>query len=298
MKGTTARLSRTITWAGSRQAFLTIRLLVDKALVDDAYRAYAYFRWVDDFIDSPIRSDSERTSFIQRQRDLVEHLYVDEQPPVLCREEEIDVDLINNDSGTNNGLQSYIRTMMDVMEFDASRKGRLISEQELTWYSDHLGKAVVDCIQYFIGNEYSYPHEPDQYKTAVAAHIVHMLRDMQQDISNGFFNIPGEFLQANGIQSGDVENQFLRDWVHDRVTQSRGLFKEGKAYLETTGVLRYRVAGHWYAARFEVVLDAIERDEYVLRSSYNKHLQPLGWLKLPATGIMPALRHIVRSNRP
>ncbi len=51
MTNTTARLARRITWASSKQSYLTARLLADRDLADDCLRAYAYFRWADDRID-------------------------------------------------------------------------------------------------------------------------------------------------------------------------------------------------------------------------------------------------------
>jgi hypothetical protein len=45
-------LASSITKAGSYQTYYTIRFLVDRERVDDAYRAYAYFRWVDDVLDA------------------------------------------------------------------------------------------------------------------------------------------------------------------------------------------------------------------------------------------------------
>jgi phytoene/squalene synthetase len=44
-------LAPSITKAASKQTYYTIRLLADRARVADAYRAYAYFRWVDDVLD-------------------------------------------------------------------------------------------------------------------------------------------------------------------------------------------------------------------------------------------------------
>ena len=41
-----------ITKAASKQTYYTIRFLVDRERVDDAYRAYGYFRWVDDVLDA------------------------------------------------------------------------------------------------------------------------------------------------------------------------------------------------------------------------------------------------------
>jgi hypothetical protein len=62
-----AELARTITKRGSLQTYYTARLMVDKDLVDDFLRAYAYFRWIDDVIDIEARSDQERLAFIEEQ---------------------------------------------------------------------------------------------------------------------------------------------------------------------------------------------------------------------------------------
>ena len=48
----TSSLASAITKAASKQTYYTIRFLVDRPLVDDAFRAYAYFRWVDDVVDA------------------------------------------------------------------------------------------------------------------------------------------------------------------------------------------------------------------------------------------------------
>ncbi len=47
-----------ITKAASKQTYYTIRFLVDRARLEDAYRAYAYFRWVDDVLDAGSGSGS------------------------------------------------------------------------------------------------------------------------------------------------------------------------------------------------------------------------------------------------
>jgi len=46
----TADLARTITRASSKQSYYTARLMVDKDLEVDCFRAYGYFRWVDDMV--------------------------------------------------------------------------------------------------------------------------------------------------------------------------------------------------------------------------------------------------------
>ena len=136
MNDSTADLARSITLVGSKQAYFTARLLIDRDLMDDFYRAYAYFRWTDDIIDVSSQSDDERIAFIRRQRDLIDRLYSDGRTDDLTPEEEILADLISHDRGENSGLQSFIRNMFAIIEFDAYRKGQLIGEEELTWYSN------------------------------------------------------------------------------------------------------------------------------------------------------------------
>lgn len=51
-------LAAAIPRAASKQTYSTIHLFFDRGRVDDAYRDYAYFRWVDDRLD---REGSPRT---------------------------------------------------------------------------------------------------------------------------------------------------------------------------------------------------------------------------------------------
>jgi phytoene/squalene synthetase len=68
-------LAASITRAASQQTYSTIRFLVDKNLADDAYRAYAYFRWLDDQIDQPAIPRAERLAFVKRQQTLMNACY-------------------------------------------------------------------------------------------------------------------------------------------------------------------------------------------------------------------------------
>ena len=304
MSDTTAILAQAITWAGSKQTYFTARLMVDRDLVDDFYRAYAYFRWADDIVDAApsidggasndisSQSDDERIAFIRRQKELIERLYTGERPYDLTPEEEMVADLISHDRGENSGLQSFIRNMFAIIEFDAYRRGRLISQAELTWYSDCLAKSVTDGIQYFVGNGHPYPATEDRYQAAFAAHIAHLLRDTFLDTADGFINIPREYVETHGISPEDVDSPPFRAWVRGRVELARRYFREGKRYLDDLESLRCKIVGYWYCARFEGVLDTIERDGYVLRAGYNERRKLSTWLMMAWLGISLTLRHI------
>jgi len=306
---TSADLARAITWAGSKQTYYIARLMVDKDLVDDFFRAYAFFRWVDDIVDAAPsvdggasndglpRSDGERIFFIKRQGELIEQLYRNERPDGLAPEEEMIADLIAHSREEHSGLRSFIRNMFAIIEFDALRKGRLISQQELAWYTDCLSKSVVDGLQCFIGNRHPYPARNNLYLSASAAHIAHLLRDTIQDTSDGFINIPGEYLEAHGVGPGDIDSPPFRAWVQMRVELGRRYFREGKRYLDELDVLRCSIVGHWYCARFECVLNAIERDGYILRAGYRERYRLSSWLRMIWLGVSVTLRHVARRGR-
>jgi phytoene/squalene synthetase len=276
-----------ITYSSSKQTYYTARFWVDRDLVDDFFRAYAYCRWADDVIDISSASDKERTSFIERQQEIITRCYRNERVESLSPEEQIVAELIRNDRFEKSGLQSFIRSILDIIEFDAKRKGELISQDELTWYTDRLGRGVIDGLQYFIGNGYPYPRASNQYLAATAAHITHLLRDTVPDIANGFVNIPREYLESHKLNPDDLTHPDLIAWVRSRIKLARDKFQRGKQYINSLKVLRCKIVGQWYCARFEDVLNQVERDGYILRERYDgskiRSFAKLGRLSLITT---------------
>lgn len=261
-------LPRAITKAASPHSFYTVRLLVDRGRVHDAFRAYAYFRWVDDSLDSGTLSEAERLAFIQRQQRLIACSYRGEVVPNLCAEEQLLADVIHADPALDSGLALYIHNLLWVMVFDAHRRGRVISEVELTEYSYRLAAAVTESLHYFIGHNADSPHDETRYLAVVGAHITHMLRDTYDDLAAGYFNVPAELLDRHGLTPHDVSSEPYVEWVKSRVAQARDCFAVGRRYLDRVGSRRCRLAGYAYMARFEHVLDCIEADGYQLRPSY------------------------------
>lgn len=264
----TGSISRSITRAASRQTFYIIRLLADPERADDAYRAYAYFRWVDDWLDRPGRAYSECGTFAARQRHLIDRCYAGNPPASTCLQESILVDLIRRDPDRDSPLAAYIDNMMAVMSFDTVRRGRLISQVELNAYQRHLAVAVTEAMHYFIGHCEAAPRSTDRYLAVTAAHVTHMLRDTREDLQAGYFNISSEFLRARGISPVDVDGDAYRDWVRLRIDLARRYFAAGKRYFRQVGNWRCRLAAYAYTARFEIVLDMIESDGYRLRQDY------------------------------
>ncbi len=263
-------LAPSITKAASQQTYYTIRFLADRDRIADAYRAYAYFRWVDDTLDGEPVSVQDRMTFLERQKSLLEKCYQRKLAQDATPEEQMLIELVQHDHEKNSGLQSYLRNMMHVMEFDAKRRGRLISQTELNEYTRWLASAVTEAMHYFIGHgEYS-PHDETRYLAVTGAHITHMLRDTFDDVQAGYYNIPREVLVADHMQPRDTQNLAYRDWVRGRVQLARECFKAGRDYLARVRNPRCRLAGLAYTARFAWLLDTIEQENYILRPDYSE----------------------------
>ncbi len=279
-RGGNTDLPAEITRLASKQTYYTFRLLVEHDHIQDAFRAYAYFRWVDDQLDCNASQPQEKLTFLNRQQALMEACYRKESPSTVSPEEQMLVDMIASDHEESSGLQSYLRNMMAVMSFDVQRKGRVITLAELTQYSHLLSIAVTELLFYFIGHDDPAPRSTARYQAVLGAHIAHMLRDMLDDIDLGYINVPAETLEKGLVSIEDLNSQSFRMWVLQRVTLAHRCFNLGKKYFARVKSLRCRLAAYAYLARFEWILRAIERDGYRLRRAYpeRKSLRAGVWM--------------------
>jgi Squalene/phytoene synthase len=273
----TPSLASSITKAASKQTYYTIRFLVDRPLVDDAFRAYAYFRWVDDVVDAVastgwVAGNAERlvrVRFLDRQVALLDGCLRGKEPPPDADPQELMlVELVRRADRSDGGLDQYLRHMMLVMEFDVRRRGRLVTQRELDDYTRSLAVAVTEAMHYFIGHGTAAPHDETRYLAVSGAHIVHMLRDTYADVEAGYFNVPREVLEASSIGPADVRCDAYRAWVSDRVRLAHTYFEAGRDYFARVQSRRHRLAGLAYIARFEGVIERLERDDFRLRREY------------------------------
>lgn len=279
-----------MTREASIQTYYTIRYLADKDRADDAYRAYAYFRWVDDRVDQDNLTRAERLAFLARQREIVGRCYRGERPSGLLPEEQMAAELIHGDCCAASGLRTYIHEMMAVMAFDAERRGRPVTAAELDGYTRSLATAVTEVLHHFIGHHCFSPPDDSRYLAVTGAHITHLLRDTVEDTAAGYFNIPREYLETHGIAAGDFDHDLFRAWVKQRVQLARSCFEAGREYMARVENVRCRLAGFAYIGRFEIILDAIERDNYRLRAAYperrnKKHMLKIALAALSQAGV-------------
>jgi phytoene/squalene synthetase len=302
----TATFASELTKAASKQTYYTIRFLVDRPRMEDAYRAYAYFRWVDDILDGDapsefVASDARRRWFVDRQRSLLDRCLRGNAPLHANLHEAMLVELVQHAGVADSGLEAYLRNMMRVMEFDVRRRGQLISQGELNDYTGWLATAVTEAMHYFIGNGADAPRDETRYLAVSGAHIVHMLRDIHADVRAGYFNVPRELLEASSIGPADVHSDAYRAWVADRVRLARTCFESGRAYFAQVEEPRHRLAGLAYMARFEWLTETLEREGYQLRPRYDERRslaigfrmgrQAISWMAELSCGISASPNH-------
>lgn len=285
-----AALAAAVTRRASLQSYLTIRCLADRRYVCDAFALYAYFRWLDDAVDEHLRGTAERLALVARQRRLLspgDAELSDVSPP-----ERLLVGLLRRPDGSPrddaDGARLAVGSMLDVMAFDADRRGSVVSQAQLDSYTRTLAVAVTEALHHCIGHGAAVPRDPSRYVAVSGAHVAHMLRDLRHDLSVGYVNIPSEVLGPTGLSLDQPESAAFRRWVRDRVDLARSSFATGRGYLSRVENARCRLAGHAYIARFEWVLDVIEQDGYRLREAYPERSSLRGGVAIGAAAVRSA----------
>jgi phytoene/squalene synthetase len=236
-------LAEQITRKSSLQAYYIIRLLADKTLVNAAYRAYAYFRWLDDLVDDNNTKPNVIASRLKIQEKIINFGLKKKKLNInLCPEEKLLDDLLKTINQKDSKLRNYILNFFEVMKFDFKRRGKRISKKELEWYSNKIAEAVTNCIEYFVGNNSNhipYPQSKYNYHAARGAHKIHMLRDYQEDQKLGYFNIP---------KDADIKKN---EWFNRQLKSAKKDFKLGKMYIAKISNIRTKIAAYLYCLRFE-----------------------------------------------
>ena len=299
-----------ITKAASLQSYLTIRWLADREYRDDAFAIYAYFRWLDDTVDERLGDRGARLGFVARQRDILARAAgggedADLSSLGVTPEEALLVGLARaadaSATAPATGLLLSLGSMLDVMEFDARRRGRAVTQDELDAYTRDLAVSVTEALHHCIGHGCGCPRDESRYVAVTGAHVAHMLRDLAEDVAAGYLNLPAGLLGADVVAGGgaagslppdvlldDLHSPAVRAWVRDRVGLTRDCFATGRQYLARVESARCRLAGHAYIARFEWVLDAIERDGYALHAAYPERATWRGGLAIATDGARSA----------
>jgi hypothetical protein len=71
----------------------------------------------------------------------------------------------------------------------------------------------------------------------------------------------------------------------------------GQGYINSISILRCKLAGVWYLARFDSILNTIEQEGYRLRLDYPERHYLATWMEIAHLGIKVIVEHIASRLR-
>jgi len=266
------------TKASNSTAYTLVRLFGRADRREYGFAIYAYFRWLDDIVDSPESSYQEKKSLMERQGEFLEGLYAGRPIPAgTLLEEQLARCFVAFDRQNQFALRNDVLGMFAVLMHDLGRSGEPLASSELNAYILMESRAFVNMIRFFCGEEGDFPGAQD-YCEGVACKLVHLLRDFREDLDSGWANIAQEDVAAFGVSLDNINDESFQNWVKSQVQHARDLFAIGKRDLESSHNLRYKVADILYCTKYEDILTTIEKDGFRLRVSYNRSLHHKLWL--------------------
>ena len=180
---------------------------------------YAYFRWFDDIVDS-LRLGPEESKFVlERQKRFLTQLYSQELPEELSTEELFLAHLVKFDKIHGKDIGGDLGALISCLEFDANRRGKIISTRELERYVGDNVISYINIASAILNLKDSL--KKDLIDISRAGFVMDYIFDLREDMNLGYVNIPLEDIERYKIELGDLNSDVLRTWVRDKVENLR-----------------------------------------------------------------------------
>ena len=189
---------------------------------------YAYFRWFDDVVDS-VRLYPEESKFvIERQKKFLSQLYAQESPEELATEELFLAHLVRFDKTQRKNIRRDLGSLICCLEFDADRRGRIISTRELEQYVErniisyiNISSAILNVMDSL---------KQDLIDISKAGLIIDYLFDLREDMALGYINIPLEDIERYEIDLHALDSHEMQIWMRDKMETLRGALFDTQAF--------------------------------------------------------------------
>ncbi|MCB9359021.1 prolipoprotein diacylglyceryl transferase [Candidatus Woesearchaeota archaeon] len=160
------------------------------------FKLYTYFRWLDDIVDDPKISYKRKKDLLDEQKNLIAKVFSGNLSGARhpAYEEKCLIDSIIKGSSNNDGFKKHVLEMIDTFYFDISRIGRQktqMTKKQFMEYSKKIGDAYAFAIQYYYDNNKK--QDDLFFKFGHICHMIHIIRDYEDDKKNGISNLPKEF---------------------------------------------------------------------------------------------------------
>lgn len=223
------------------------------------FMAYSYFRWLDDSLDEQDLEPQIAKHLVSRQVALVSTWYAGEDFPEAENLAERELyQVIRCDRASGRLLENMIRRFLEALAWDAVRRHTSVSQSALDHYSSLLGCAYAEGLLYGLGlNPIDPRYARAAYLGGVAAHLAHILRDFELDLSVGYYNISLEDQHRFGIDLSHLNLARLCAWKQHLANRAYIKFCEAKRADRELPTRRARLLFYLVCARYRRIAEKV-----------------------------------------
>lgn len=219
--GEAFRTARNIAKKKSPKATFLLDYAVSKDKRDYLNLCYGYLRWVDDVVDDPTISLSEKNEFINRQRLLIKS-YQNNFEEIPTTIEEYFLYYFIEFASKNNlkELIDSVSQMVETISWDVNRleKDGLFSQEQLNNYINTQSKSIADILYNFVSVSDHNKKNYNNYDILTANTRLFMIRDLEEDISAGFINISEEDIKKYNLDITNLkQDRNLSTWIENQI---------------------------------------------------------------------------------
>jgi len=221
------------------------------------FQAYRYFRWLDDLIDEIVPSQQARMALLARETALISAWYDGQNAagPEYAPEQSI-YKVIQHDRANGYKLESMVRLFLDALRWDASRRHHMVSQEALDRYSMLLGQAYAQGLLFGLNLD---PYDRRLLRAGrsagTAAHLAHMLRDFEDDLSLGYVNVSREDQLRFGLQFPDPDPTSVVQWKQHLAERACAMFEEAKLLGRDLPTFRARMLFRLTCVRYRLIAE-------------------------------------------
>jgi len=221
------------------------------------FEAYLYFRWLDDLIDEVLPFQQACVALLAREKALISAWYDGESEagPEYAAERSI-YEVIQHDRANDHKLKSMISAFLDALAWDASRRHHMVSQQALDRYSMLLGQAYAQGLLFGLDLD---PYDKRLLRASrsagTAAHLAHMLRDFEDDLSLGYINVSREDQLRFGLRFPNPEPITIIPWKQHLATRACAMFEEARLLGRALPTFRSRTLFRLMCARYRLIAE-------------------------------------------
>ena len=212
-----------------------------------AMLGYAYMKVLDNVVDEDEDVARARAALAEQRR-ILDAAYAGEmEPGGLASPERYGVLFCLHDAERGAGARPHFEAMLDTMEFDIERRGKVFSRAQIEAYFRDVGAATMRYLAHFVSPELEL-HDAFVHEASTAYLHADSMIDFEKDLHFGVINAPREDVEEFGI---DLTPGAARStaWMAARAPAILASFERAFAELRRVPSARFRMLARLYLGK-------------------------------------------------